>query len=251
MSLQAQGQLNLIVNGNFDLGNTGFTSGYTYSHGNIQPAGTYDVISNPHNSHPLATSFGDHTTGTGLMLAVNGGSNPAQIVWSETMNVTTNSTYALSGWGASWGGSGGVDTSAAQLVFYINGIQQGSPVQIPAQNATWQSFTTLWNSQSSTQAVIEIRDLVTVAGGNDFALDDLNFATLNTNSTITAAAIYRSVEINWASTSNVTYQVQWTPSLPAANWFNLGNPVTAVSTNTSTWDRVASGARFYRVLVFQ
>jgi len=33
--LSAAGQSNLLVNGNFSLGNTGFTSQYTYSHGNL------------------------------------------------------------------------------------------------------------------------------------------------------------------------------------------------------------------------
>ena len=248
---RAFGQSNLLVNGNFELGDTGFSSGYTYSAGDIQPEGVYDVISNPYYDHPGASSFGDHTTGSGKMLAVNGSSNPSQIVWSETIIVATNTTYFLSGWGASWGHYSGdeLDPNPAQLVFSVNGIQIGNPVQIPANNGVWQSFTTAWNSQSSTQAIIQIRDLNTGHDGNDFALDDLVFAALVTNS-VNSTVIYRSVEINWNSTSNLVYQVQYSPSLPASNWFNLGNPITAVSTNTSAWDRVSSGTRFYRVLSF-
>lgn len=247
----AQGQSNLLINGSFELGNTGFSSDYTYSHNHagMLSEGDYDIVSNPYLTHSLATSFGDHTSGTGLMFVVNGGNNPAQIIWSETVNVATNTTYALSGWSASWSG-GGFEATPGTLVFYVNGIQQGNPVEVPQANATWQSFTTLWNSQSATQAVVEIHDLLTSEYGNDFTLDDLSFAELSTNLT-TAATIYNSVEINWGSISNKTYQIQWSPSLPASNWFNLGNPVTAVSTNSSVWDRVTSGARFYRVLVFQ
>src|SRR6266704_2435027 len=32
---------NLLINGDFEAGNTGFTSGYTYSPGAIEPQGTY------------------------------------------------------------------------------------------------------------------------------------------------------------------------------------------------------------------
>jgi|SRR5579871_1781708 len=253
-TLNSKAQTNLLNNGAFELGNIGFLSDYTNSPGDIIPAGTYDVVSNPHNDHPDATSFGDHTTGTGLMLAVNGGSDPQQIVWSETISVATNKTYFLSGWGASWGGGNGVgvgtDPSPAQLVFSVNGTQIGNAVTIPALNGGWQSFTAIWNSQGATQAVIQIRDLNSVGLGNDFALDDLIFAPLATNS-ISPSTIYNSVEINWASTPGIKYQVQWTPSLPSSNWFNLGNPIAAISTNTSVWDRTSPGARFYRVLVFQ
>jgi hypothetical protein len=243
----AMGQSNLLVNGNFSLGNTGFTSQYTYLPG-TSAAGAFDVGSNPQSDNAGWVSMGDHTTGTGLMLIVNGGANPAQIVWSETVNVTPNTSYALSGWAADI--FSGTDPAPPNLTFTINGVQVGNPVQIQPSNFVWQSFTTLWNSQSSTQAVIDVVDLTTIAYGNDFALDDLVFAPLSTNST-TLASIYRSVEINWSSISNVTYQVQWTPSLPASNWFNLGNPVTAIGTNTSVWDRVGWGQRFYQVLNFQ
>src|SRR5262245_56943309 len=70
---------NLITNGDFALAITGFTSGYTYSPGNILDPGTYDVVDNPAHSRPNdneSASYGDHTSGTGLMLAVNGTLDP-------------------------------------------------------------------------------------------------------------------------------------------------------------------------------
>jgi hypothetical protein len=181
-------------------------------------------------------------------LIVNGANNPAQIVWSETINVATNTLYSLSGWARD--PDVGTDPAPPDLVFTVNGTQLGNPVLILSSNTGWQSFTTTWNSQSSTQAVVQIADLNTIAVGNDFCLDDLVFAPLSTNS-LSSVSIYRSVEINWSSTSNSAYQVQWTSSLPATNWFNLGNPVTAVGTNTSVWDRVGWGNRFYQVLNFR
>ncbi len=75
----------LIVNGDFEAGNSGFTSDYTYSPGNLNPAGRYAVLTDPNSAHGQATSFGDHTTGYGLMMAVNGANLANQIVWSQTV----------------------------------------------------------------------------------------------------------------------------------------------------------------------
>src|SRR5215831_13312357 len=54
---------NLVVNGDFSLGNTGFTSGYVFT-SDTTPEGTYCVDTNPHNCHPGGASYGDHTSGT-------------------------------------------------------------------------------------------------------------------------------------------------------------------------------------------
>ena len=68
--LLSQG-VNLLTNGDFSAGNTGFTSQYTYSPGNLLHEGTYTVDNNPHNDSIYGASFGDHTTGKGLMLIAN------------------------------------------------------------------------------------------------------------------------------------------------------------------------------------
>src|SRR5690242_43828 len=58
-----------ILNGDFESGNTGFTSGYTYA---TVDQGTYFVSANPHSTYPSSLSFGDHTTGSGNMLTADG-----------------------------------------------------------------------------------------------------------------------------------------------------------------------------------
>ena len=45
----------LLVNGDFSLGNTGFTSQYVYST-NLEPKGNYVVGANPHDFHPGGAS---------------------------------------------------------------------------------------------------------------------------------------------------------------------------------------------------
>ncbi len=172
--MHAQSQL--LTNGNFDLGNIGFTSTYVYSPNDIVGAKTYDVTTNPHLGNSNAFSYGP-MTGDDLMLAANGSTNADDFAWSETVNVSTYTTYEFSGWVSSWGNTTGhgVDTNPPVLRVLINGQPQGNDIQVTPTNGQWQSFNVVWNSQLSTQAVIEIHDENTAVSGNDFALDDLSF----------------------------------------------------------------------------
>ena len=178
-ALSAFGQ-NLLVNGDFEMGNAGFTSTYAYSPSNLWNE-DHDTVTNPRLDHRLGGSFGDHTTGTGFMLAMNGSRDTNAVVWSETVSVSPDTTYLFSGWSASWGDDGhSFDPSPAMIRVLINGQQYAGDVRLAATNGLWQSFATVWHSQSSTQAVIEIRDENTEWSGNDFALDDLSFVSLST-----------------------------------------------------------------------
>ena len=69
---------NLIVNGDFSAGNTGFQSQYTYNATSVVNETVYTVGPNPADFSPYVASFGDHTSGSGLMMIVNGGSVPTQ-----------------------------------------------------------------------------------------------------------------------------------------------------------------------------
>jgi hypothetical protein len=73
----------LIVNGNFEAGNTGFSNDYNYSPTDMQSARTYCVVANPASVHGSWASFGDHTTSSGLMLVANGDVTPANVVSLE------------------------------------------------------------------------------------------------------------------------------------------------------------------------
>ena len=76
----------LLTNGTFDAGNTGFQSDYTYAvtH-DLYPAGTYDVITNPQADHSQFANFADHTPGadTGFMMVINGSATAERTVWSQ------------------------------------------------------------------------------------------------------------------------------------------------------------------------
>ena len=166
-----------IVNGDFSAGNSGFASGYTFvtssSNTNCYPEGSYSVTTNPINCHNLWSSFGDHTTGTGNMLIVNGAPAANVPVWSESLAVQANTQYFFSAWVAST-----YTANPAQLNFLINGSQVGGTFTASTTTGLWQQFTASWNSGSNTTAALGIVDQNIIRSGNDFALDDLAFSSV-------------------------------------------------------------------------
>jgi len=167
---------NLVTNGDFESGNTGFTTGYTY--GDVSGPGAYWIGKNASQAPGAYQDWyngGDHTTGTGNMLVVNGANADTTPVWEEVVPVTPNTTYTFSYWGA------GVDhdsNSVSHLQLKINGSSVGSntfPANSPDNGGKWENFTFTWNSGSSTSADLALFDLNTDTPWNDFALDDISF----------------------------------------------------------------------------
>ena len=175
-------QASLVLNGDFESGNSGFTSGYLYNASTIATPGGYSIVTDPSAVHPGAASYGDHTTGTGSMLAANGGFIPRLLVWGESVAVLPDSLYRFAAYVSSW-----TDSSPANLLFSINGETIGS-LQAPATTGIWQGFSATWNSGSATTAAIEIMNNNLDPNGNDFALDDIYFGeSLFTNPTPTVS----------------------------------------------------------------
>lgn len=193
-SAQASIAQELVVNGDFSSGNTGFTSAYTWRDNsvpnNMYPENTYTVHWNPNYTH--GNFWGrDHTTNTGNMLIVNGsGTTPPPEVWQTTVNVQPNTDYYFSAWAISLNSVG----PYANLQFKVNGVQLGSTTgPLPARSNNnnppynWKRFYGSWNSGANTTATVTIIDLETATGGNDFGLDDISFGTLSTFVTLTSS----------------------------------------------------------------
>ncbi len=163
---------NLINNGDFSQGNTGFSSGYTYTT-NLWPEATYYIGSNPLSYHPNFASCGDHTTGNGNMMIVNGAAVPNTNIWQKTVNVNPNAMYVFSCWLASV-----TPTNPAQLQFFVNGVQIGAVFNATSINCNWNMFYNLWPSGTATTANIAIKNQNSQLSGNDFAIDDIYFAEM-------------------------------------------------------------------------
>lgn len=220
---------NLIVNGDFSLGNTGFSSQYTYTSNNTTDA-EYYVGVNPSTWYPLHNPCKDHTTGSGNMMLVNGSAIPDLEVWKTNVTVTPNTNYVFMTWITSIS-----DPNPAQLAFSINGNSIGSQINASVPSCNWNQFYTTWNSGNATSATISIINKNTFFFGNDFALDDISFSpvtikrdsikiTVDTPSINTTAdfTICEGVQSQLTTTGATTYI--WSPALGLSNP-NSANPV--------------------------
>ncbi len=175
----------LVTNGTFSAGNTGFTTAYSYRADiagqlELYPEGTYAILPNANNVH-TAFNGKDRYYGTGNIMVINGSPLLGATVWSQNnITVLPNTTYYFSAWAMSV-----VNGNNAILQFSINGNQIGTVANLPNgySNANgpynWVRFYGQWNSGPSTIANLSIVNLNTILGGNDFAMDDVSFGTLS------------------------------------------------------------------------
>jgi hypothetical protein len=165
-----------VVNGNFSSGNTGFTSGYGFAASSDPGGGHYTIGSNPHTWNSALSSFGDHTTGTGLMYIADGSATANTQLWNESLAVQTGTQYTFSFYAASCGNDNGngIDPSPATLVVKANGAQIGSTLDVSATDGVWTEFTGTFNSGALSTIPLVITDSNLQGGaGNDFAIDDI------------------------------------------------------------------------------
>ncbi|MBS0362990.1 MAG: PEP-CTERM sorting domain-containing protein [Proteobacteria bacterium] len=177
----------LLTNGNFDQGATGFYSDYAYSPpngqgNNLWPEGTYDVTTNPNLDHPLFANLSDHTGGGsgGFMMVINGSSQADSIIWSEgdigggqALIGAANTAYTFSFWVASV-----YPSSPADLQLWVNGAKvDGATFQAnggqPGLNG-WENFTYSGVTGANGLQSISLSNLNLEPSGNDFALDDMS-----------------------------------------------------------------------------
>ena len=165
---------NLIENGDFESGTSGFFSDYGYSTSNTSGAQfAYGVVSNPKNWFVDFVTSTDHS-GSGKMLVADGATNPNKVIWSQSLPVENNKQYTFSFWAQNL-----VASNPAQFQVLINGAPITiSPISAANGSASgWTNITGSWDSATATIATIKIIDTNIASSGNDFALDDISFST--------------------------------------------------------------------------
>jgi len=174
VSVSRAGPTNLIYNDDFEAGDVGFSSAYsdhTYdpAFNRLDGGGRYMVGHTPQEGYPYWPAYGDHTTGSGLMLIANGAIDQ-RIVWKQAdIPVAPGKDYTFSYALSSWN-----TVAPARMETRINGEVLGvasGPTTVPS----WQEVSYTWDSGTNTTATIELRDLETAWVGNDFMIDDLGF----------------------------------------------------------------------------
>ena len=161
----------IIPNFSFELGNTGFTSGYTYS-SNLVPSGMYYVDTGSTVHNPFWTQNVTAHTGSSYMI-INGDQTANVLVYGATgIAVLPNTQYYFSAWLTSLS-----SISPAILQFSINGTAVNSPLTISPTVGLWQQLYVPWFSGAATTANIMLLNENLLYQGNDFGLDDIALST--------------------------------------------------------------------------
>lgn len=169
---------NLIYNGDFELGDVGFTSDYDPAPNNwngifVDPEAKYKIENNPNQEYFEFEECRDHTGNSGNMMMVNGSDDSDDAVWCQAVAVNPNQGYQLGAWYTSLN-----KKTPATIAIEINGIQLGNDIDLSYWTCDWEEFTGTWYSGNSTVANICIYDIEESEHGNDFALDDISFTSI-------------------------------------------------------------------------
>jgi hypothetical protein len=180
-------------------------------------------------------------------MVINGATTANAVIWSQTVNVVENTYYQFTYWVQTV--VNGDDPAPSQLQFFVNGVESGPIYTANATTGLWTKFLYNWSSGSNSTAVLSLVNMNTIAGGNDFALDDIVFqhtcvaeddVTVNVNDQVAAGAIANdqticrgyipaSLTSSTGGTGLGTITYEWQNSTDASNW------TTVTGENASTY----------------
>lgn len=197
----------LIPQGNFENGLQFYTE-YELGHKNwkgcekrewnacnyeLYDEGVYLIGKRPRDYHPSFSTIRDHTSGKGKMMIVNGNTTSGMVVLKTTVPVEKGRIYAFSAWGVEVS-----DDHPAQFHFTINGRQLGNENITLEDNGKnynqWQQFYELWKADSNV-AEISLVNLSVEQAGNDFAIDDISFASMSKKTGVITVKVLPAIEL--------------------------------------------------------
>ncbi len=197
---------NLLPNGDFGIFNTsiltpaklGYNSNYNqvaYNFGNATVPRQYAITNNPNTVSPSKfRNFSDHTTndGTGNMMVVDGDSN--EIFWKQNPDkqLQAGITYMFTFWTKNANTlSDGLNPAA---VIKINPVNCTSciPQNITVGNSAseWSKVTYSITPSSAQYIRIELSTVNAIAGGNEFAIDDISLTESLNISSVNSSNIF-------------------------------------------------------------
>jgi gliding motility-associated-like protein len=242
---------NLVINGDFSMGDFGFITDYVnYLPGTVPTSGVqgaYGVVTNPRNWFAPFSPCTDHTSSGGNMLVADGSTTGTARIWYSPAPITVipGKNYTFS-----YFLTAVVSGGPAKLEVLINNVPIGPIATAPSSPCVWDEHSYVWNSGTNTTAIISIIDREAF-GNNDFAIDDLYFRetptciyqksvtiTVNPNPAPTIGTIIH-------PTCSTTGSVELT-GLPAGNWTINPGGITG-NTSSVTISNLTSGTYNYTV----
>lgn len=233
-------QTNRIVNGDFESGNTGFTSAFNYvtffpfictlcpennyAIGNNATLFHNDFIGNDHTNPPSGDFF-----------IANAPGSPGTNAWCQTLSVAPNTDYTLTFWARDVTDNPNAHPLAL-LIPTFNNIPAGDTLVAAG---GWSSLTTTWNSGQSTTLNVCITDVQSQTGGNDFGLDDISLIAcepihLSQNAFAgNDATICSNTPLQLGQTALAGYNYQWS-SGSGLSAFNISNPTFLLANETDS-----------------
>jgi len=179
----------LIINGNFNSGDSGFSSSYFYESDNSNPGEHhYGIETNTSSMYGLWRDCSDHTSGTGNYMWIGPvlqlsqfGNNDA---WEETMTVSKNTDYLFTMWSSTLG----IDESDVFVLINYDTLIPHFKTPSAFNNCVWGKKCMTWNSGNFTSATIQIVPWYSGPfGAAAMAIDDLSFHSCNALSAIDKA----------------------------------------------------------------
>ncbi len=158
---------NLVTNGAFSSGNSGFNTDFNYS-ATLVTDGNYFIGTNAASYHPQFTG-----TGSGNFMIVNSGWPSALFyVWCQTIDVCPGQTYVLS-----YRVRTVSNAQPARLQWWVDGSLTGPEVTLPDIGG-WQTVSHNWTSGvGQTAANFCLRVMSGDGVGNDFGIDDISISS--------------------------------------------------------------------------
>lgn len=163
--------VNLVRNGDFELGNQDFTSQYNFTTQRSADA-QYGVVADPrtwYNAVNCRTCV-DHTgLNGGKLLVVDGAIDASLPVWCQTITTTVNTNHTLSIWVNKYS-----TPELATLGLFIDGVQM---IEVNDGNnyvGEWRQYSFDWNSGNKTSFDFCIKVTSTSSAGNLIGIDDIS-----------------------------------------------------------------------------
>jgi hypothetical protein len=184
-TVQCLSGTNLLTNGTFDAGNTGFTSEYNFVNPDgavpsgspagttMIPEGTYGVSFNPKSYHPNFCDFHgtpDPAGGiSGMHIVGNAATNGSKKLWAQTIAADPAGDYVVIFDAASLAGA----ASSLNFGLYINCKQVGDLITGFTTNCGSRRFYYRFNASGNSSLEVSIRNISVVAAGNDISIDNI------------------------------------------------------------------------------
>ncbi|MEO0666695.1 MAG: hypothetical protein AAFZ99_02155 [Pseudomonadota bacterium] len=155
--------IELVTNGGFEDGNTGFSTDFTNANGGFPGLATVSVLSS--NYYGITANSGNS------FLAVNGGQVPGAnpSVWNQDIAVVAGTDYTLS---FALGGTSAAPLPVGEVSVQFDGFEILTAAAPAA--ASYLSFGTSFTAPSTGTFSLSFVETSLGFGGNDYALDDIS-----------------------------------------------------------------------------